>query len=401
MYSFLVASRDIGLADRIAKAVESEATIVRIEPDIEALRSILPRVSSDIAMLDMSIANGFGERFQDATEELKNLCPGLRFLAIGDEGHASEVLASVRAGATDFLDHRASLAEIVERARRALGAADHKDKRRESELYVVVGGRQNEGESLFAINLAVMLARRNGGGNGVLLLDCSWPTCMADVALGIDSRYALRDAISDLPRLDRTLITTTLSRHAESGLYVLPLLNDISAQSASDANVSSVLSVLRGLLDAIVVNFGELRHSRVVVPALRSANAAYLYVTQSLAEVQSAQKLLVNADIGKNDRDRLTLVVGDYQDDIDLSDEQIAEALDIRAHIRLPAARAELINSLNAGRPLALFNPRSAYVREISRLLDAMQRRDAQAAEGGKIYSLIRRLIWAGGDEKQ
>ena len=66
--------------------------------------------------------------------------------------------------------------------------------------------------------------------------------------------------------------------------------------------------------------------------------------------------------------DRITLVVEDHMPGITLSEEQMRDALGLRRSVRLPAARVELINALNTGRPLVLDQPRAAYSRALRTL---------------------------------
>lgn len=53
---------------------------------------------------------------------------------------------------------------------------------------------------------------------------------------------------------------------------------------------------------------------------------------------------------------------------IGLTEEQMREALGVPRSVRLPAARVELINALNAGRPLVLEQPRAPYSRALEKL---------------------------------
>lgn len=394
MYSIVIATRDTDLADRLASVIQREAALVRIDPDGASLREVLPRIAFDLALLDMSIVCGFGDGFSDAVRVLRDIRPGLRFLAIGNDGHAAEVLTSVRAGAVDFLDQHATASEIVACLQRALGRVDHREARREGELYPVLCGRAGGGESLFALNLAVILARRNTGGNGVLLLDCTLPSSIAGVALGLEPNYTVHEAVNDLPRMDRTLLTSTMARHAGSGLYILPLSFETApVQDVSASSVSSLLFVLRGLLDAIVVDVGKFRGNGMSVQLIRSATTSFLYTTQKLTDVQSGHWLLKHSGMSKVDRDLLTLVIGDYHKDIELSDKQISETLGIRTAFTLPSEQTALINSLNAGSPLALTHPRASYVRAISHLLEMSQGRNATAVESKKRGGLIHWLL--------
>ena len=89
---------------------------------------------------------------------------------------------------------------------------------------------------------AVMRAKAN---DNVLLVDFHLPATIAGAALDIDLNYTIHEAVGDLPRLDRTLLSSALGRHRASGLYVLPLA--AVSDNVVDLTGASILSLLNTL----------------------------------------------------------------------------------------------------------------------------------------------------------
>jgi pilus assembly protein CpaE len=296
---------------------------------------------------------------------------GVKFAALGDENHAGTVLTAVRAGAAEFIGTESSETEVAEQLGRLFRLVERKERAEAGRLSVIFSGRPNEGESLFAINLAVLLAKRAQDAGDVVLVDCTLPVSECDVALDLETSYGLRDALHDLARMDRTLLTSTLARHKSSGLYVLPLA--VAVESVRDVQANSLLAligVVRGLFADVVLNIGSFRHATLLRQFCEMASISYVYVTQSFSSLRACHGVMEQAEITARDRNGMVLVIADHDPDIRLTDRQIAEALDIQRTVRLPMARAELTNSLNNGQPLPEAAPRSAYVTALGKAAD-------------------------------
>ena len=404
MYRIAVATRNDALLRHLGAVAERQATLVRIDPEPAAVEQAALRLAPDLVLLDCDIAHGCGVALGACATAIADRTPGLKFAAIGDERDAAGILAAVRAGAAGFIGADSTDADLADQFGRLFRSIEHREAAETGRLSVIFSGRPNEGESLFAINLAVLLAReeRRPGerGGDTVLIDCTLPASECDVALDLEATYSLRDALHDLARMDRTLLTSTLARHAGSGLYVLPLA--LAVESVRDVQANSLLAlvgVLRGLFADVVLNIGSFRHAPLLRQFCDQATVSYAYVTQSFSALRACHGVLQQADIRTAERHRMVLIVADYDPAVTLSDRQIGETMGLAHMVRLPPARAELLNSLNAGQPLALAAPRSAYVTALARIAALRATTDSAArpapAPAGR--RLLRRLRAAAG----
>jgi pilus assembly protein CpaE len=371
MYRIIIATRNEALSDRLSHTTERQATVVRADPDIAALLDAIGQIAPDFVLLDTDARSGFGSNFAAAARAVSEMRGGVKFAALGDENHAGTVLTAVRAGAAEFIGTESSETEVAEQLGRLFRLVERKERAEAGRLSVIFSGRPNEGESLFAINLAVLLAKRAQDAGDVVLVDCTLPVSECDVALDLETSYGLRDALHDLARMDRTLLTSTLARHKSSGLYVLPLA--VAVESVRDVQANSLLAligVVRGLFADVVLNIGSFRHATLLRQFCEMASISYVYVTQSFSSLRACHGVMEQAEITARDRNGMVLVIADHDPDIRLTDRQIAEALDIQRTVRLPMARAELTNSLNNGQPLPEAAPRSAYVTALGKAAD-------------------------------
>ncbi|WP_395677155.1 CpaE family protein [Inquilinus sp.] len=365
MFRLIVATSDTSLAARLIGPLDGVAAIIRSAPETAPLLELCRKAAPDLVLLDADPADGFGTVLNETMRELAAADPEASIIVLGDEADARLVLRAIRGGATDVIDRGTEGDELRSQIARHLTGAPRGDAAGAGALTLVMSG-QPGGEGLFALNLAVLRAKAQGEG---LLIDGALPSSEAGAALNVPLNYTIRDAVQDLSRLDRTLLSSALGRHAPSGLHVLPLavageeVHDI----APDAIVSMLL-VLRVLFGEVVLNVGGIRHPGLLTEFTRAAAQIYLVAPQKFTAVKACRDLLVQIAPNPQVLSRITLVVEDHMPGITLSEEQMREALGLRRSVKLPAARVELVNALNTGRPLVLDQPRAAYSRALERL---------------------------------
>jgi pilus assembly protein CpaE len=324
---------------------------------------------------------------------LHDVDPDHAVIAIGDETMAQSVLMAIRAGARDFVSRDSSVEQLLSSVAGHLGRAPRRDKVETGNLTGVIGGESAAGGSSFAINYAITRAMQK---QDVLLIDCNLPATEAGAALDLDFSYTIRDALQDLTRLDRTLLTSTLSRHGPSGVHVLPLA--LAGEDIGDLTPSAIVSmlrVLRGLFGETIINIGGIRHAGLLSELLSSASRLYLVLNQKFTTLKSCKELLTQLAPSPETMQRITLIVDDYHDEITLTEQQIAAAMGLTQSARLPAARAALVNALNRGKPLVMAEPRHPYARAVGKIAGGTpkQARAIIVPEPRKSSRFIGRLV--------
>ncbi|MGK9233427.1 hypothetical protein KXS07_18545 [Inquilinus limosus] len=365
MFRIVAATADTTLAAGLIAALEGTAAIIRSAPDTASLAELCGKAKPDLILLDADPVDGFGTVLAEAVRTLAGADPEAPVIVLGDEADARSVLRVIRAGAADVVDRASDGEALRGQLGRHLAGTPRGDAGGSGTLTLVLSG-QPGGEGLFTVNLAVLRAMAAGGA---LLVDGALPSSEAGAALNVPLNYTIRDAVQDLSRLDRTLLSSALGHHVASGLHVLPLavageeVHDI----APDAIVSMLL-VLRALFGEVVLNAGGIRHPGLLDEFVRAAGRIYLVAPQKFTAVKACRDLLVRIGPSPQVLDRVTLVIEDHMPGIGLTEEQMREALGLKRSVRLPAARVELVNALNAGRPLVLEQPRAQYSKALAKL---------------------------------
>jgi pilus assembly protein CpaE len=366
MFKCAIATFDTALSNRLLSVLDGIADLVRSDPDLPSLLDAVASTKPDLVLIDIDSATGMPVDLPKTVLALHDVDPDHAVIAIGDETMAQSVLMAIRAGARDFVSRESSVEQLLSSVAGHLGRAPRRDKAETGNLTGVIGGESAAGGSSFAINYAVNRAMQK---HDVLLIDCNLPSTEAGAALDLDFTYTIRDALQDLSRLDRTLLTSTLARHNPSGVHVLPLA--LAGEDIGDLTPSAIVSmlrVMRGLFGETIINIGGIRHAGLLTELLSSATRLYLVLNQKFTTLKSCKELLTQLAPSPETMKRVTLIVDDYHDEITLTEQQITAAMGLTHSARLPAARAALVNALNRGKPLVLAEPRHPYTRAIGKI---------------------------------
>ncbi len=391
MRRLVLASTDESLRDRLSVSLDGLAQVTASSPDLRRVAQAVAHTKPHLLLVDLDPHTGVTSQVQTVIDSIRAIDPRVEVVVIGDAADPKVVLQAVRAGSSDFLGRddepsawRAHIAARMENLQA--------ERAQPGRFTLVLNGRPGGGENLFAVNLALLLSRQAGEG---LLIDCALPSSEAGAALDLRPTYTVPDAVRDLQRLDRTFLLSTLAQHQATGLHLLPLVGEgLGDDGLSSDDLLAAVSTVRPLFRETVLNAGALRHSGLIAALSRPANEVLLVCPQTFTALRDCRRLLEAFGPEDEIHRRCVLVIDEYTSAIGLSEEQMLETLGLERAHRLPAARADLINGLNIGRPLVLDAPRAPY----ALALEAIARGEAPApARAGPLEAVMERLRAAGG----
>lgn len=360
----VLASDNAGLQDRVATGVGDLGVLTCISPEASDLLGCLVKARPNLMLVELDGRTPL----HTLVGLIRRADPAIGIVALGDATSVEAVLGAVRAGAGDFLDRSASPDAVRNLVVRQLRTApEEKIRHAVGSFEIVIAPHTGGGENLFAINLAAMKAK---AGAEMLLIDCALPGTEADAALDIRIPYTVHNALKDLGRFDRTLAMSTLARHEASGLMVLPLstADAPDVETVGRETLAKLLNVIRPLFRDVILNVGGVRNPELLLEFMRAASRIYVVCPQKFTAVAETQRLLERVEPTADMVDRMVLLVDEHQPAITLTEDQMRTTLAMPVSVRLPAARTELINGLNVGRPLALDQPKHPYSQTLARL---------------------------------
>ena len=291
--------------------------------------------------------------------------PGRAIVLATDDMNAGQVLAAVRAGATDVIPRGGEGAEIASILSRLLNNA-LATQGLPGRLTIVLGA-DCEAAAILATDIAVSHSLNQ---TPTLLVDCTLPSSTAEAYLDLKADYGIASAVTDLDRLDTSLLADALVRHEASGLALLTLDGGTASEPVglSPNDIVGLIQLLRACYDNVVLCAGSLRNAGLLRELASQAHAIEIVCSQSIRELDAARRLLDRIALDTASAGRLRLLVWDHDPGILLDGRRMADVLGIEAVLPVPTDRVRMRNALNAGRPLAMQRDNGPYAQAIQRI---------------------------------
>jgi pilus assembly protein CpaE len=360
----IIVSFDDDYAARFTRELEKVCPTVHVSPLLRTLRSSVESLQPAIIVFDLQTIKTENHTIFEIMESLNEAFPRARKIGLGHQNMPSQIISAMKAGACDFLDRDATPQEIRDTIVWQLSQARSVRSDRAGQVIALVSGRENEGESEIASNLAAHFASKRAKGD-VLLLDLTLEPSQLEIDFNVEVTYSVRDALDELVRLDKHALIQVLTKHS-CGLCLLPLTtrnsrdDEISAQQ-----LATLLSALRNFFGMIVINAGCLRDKYCQQYLLPLCDRVLVVCTQTLGSVRTARGIVPPRDANTEDDGKFGLIVSKYDPDIELLPDQIALRLGIPVTGMLPTSWVSLANSHNIGAPLVLSSPGHRYARAL------------------------------------
>ena len=277
--------------------------------------------------------------------EVSQAAPGRAVVLATEDMYAVHVLQAIRSGATDVMPRGAVAAEVSEILSRVLNSA-LASQGRLGRLTLVLG-TDRDATAMLATDMALA---HSLDGPPTLLIDCTLPSSTAEAYLDLKVDYGLASAITDIDRMDASLLGDALARHERSGLTVLTLDGGTGAEPVGigPSDIVGLVQLLRASCANVVLCGGSLRNGGLLRELASQAQSIEVVCSQSIRELDSCRRLLDRIALDTASAQRLRLLVWDHD-----------------PRILLDGRRMR--NALNAGRPMMIERDGGQYAQAIRR----------------------------------
>lgn len=297
--------------------------------------------------------------------EIAQTAPGRAVVLATDDMHALQVLQAIRSGATDVMPRGAVASEISEILSRVLNSAlAHQG--RLGKLTLILG-TDRDATAVLATDMALAHSLDDAP---TLLIDCTLPTSTAEAYLDLKVDYGLAAAVSDIDRMDASLLNDALARHEGSGLSLLTLDGGAGTEpvGVGPADIVGLVQLLRASCAHVVLCGGSLRNGGLLRELASQAHSIEIVCSQSIRELDACRRLLDRVALDTASMQRMRLLVWEYEPRVLLDGRRMADALDIETVLAVPTDRVRVRNALNAGRPMMMERDGGAYALAIRRV---------------------------------
>lgn len=296
--------------------------------------------------------------------EVSQAAPGRAVVLATEDMYAVQVLQAIRSGATDVMPRGAVASEVSEILSRVLNSA-LATQGRLGRLTLVLG-TDRDATAMLATDMALA---HSLDGPATLLIDCTLPSSTAEAYLDLKVDYGLAAAVTDLDRMDASLLNDALARHEASGLSLLTLDGGTGAEPVGigPTDIVGLVQLLRASCAHVVLCGGSLRNGGLLRELASQAQSIEVVCSQSIRELDACRRLLDRVALDTASAQRLRLLVWDHDPRILLDGRRMADALDIDAMMGIPTDRVKMRNALNAGRPMMTERDGGLYAQAIRR----------------------------------
>src|SRR6266404_60698 len=354
--SLLVASSDESFREAIRESLLNIATAKVISEYPEVASNLYIRVLQDLerhpeAALIVDLASD-PEGALKALEKVKQAAPDIYAIASNYHADGETVIASLRAGANDFLiqpvkriEFRDSMARLERAPRRAASGISKLGK-----VYSFLGAKGGVGTTTLAVNFAGVLAQRK---QQVVLVDLDLTANDCAMQTGCSPQYTLQEVSENLSRMDQALFEGFVTRDPLGFFLVGPPDQVEHRANFTEPMFREFANFLVEKYESIVIDAGRWMSDEVVLAALQSSSTIFLVITQEFPSIRNAQRYIAALmRLGFN-QDQLKVVVNEYQKKPGqniASLEQIQQTLNQPVFNGIPASPAAMA-AVNRGRP--------------------------------------------------
>jgi pilus assembly protein CpaE len=327
-------------------------------------------------------------------EAMQRQLPGLPVIAYSSSATPLLLRQAMRAGAGDFIekplmtrDLREAIQAVLAQAevRRGIREPGDEQSRATGTTVTIAGAKGGIGKTTIATNLA--LALRIATGQDVSLLDAD--VQFGDVGVMLDLEGNARQSVGQIARQGSEITRHSLSEYIlrhETGIDVLTAGNDVDDWST--VRPEHVLAIARSLAETheyvLIDSPGTL--NEIVAAALREAAVVLLVTSLDISSVKDTKTAARILESWAIPTERIRLVVNDNTRASTVRPEDVIEATGLEVARYLPHD-PQVGLSVQAGRPIVLSHPQSAFARAVVGLAESIA---GMTESGGPRRSIVR-----------
>jgi pilus assembly protein CpaE len=318
----------------------------------------------DLVILGPTHAN---EGSLAAAGALLDIDSEIGILLVAESMSAPLLKLALRVGLTDVIEAPLTVENVTE----AIGQVDRMSRRRpvaplpsepfaepqaQGTVITVMSAKGGSGKTVFATNLAMLLAR-NGNPGDVVMVDGDLQFGDVCLVLQLEPKFTIVNAAHELQHMDEQLLQSVLTTHP-SGLKVLAApLEPAFADEISTAAMTDIIEQLRTMFKYVVIDTASLL-DELLLSLLERADKVLFIVDMDLPSVKNAKLALETLRLLKFPSSKIELVLNRSNAKARLDEKEIERSLKMKIAATVPSDGI-VPASVNEGRPVVESAPKS------------------------------------------
>jgi pilus assembly protein CpaE len=279
-------------------------------------------------------------------ELLQQEIPSCVLFAVGSLSHPQVIVGAMRSGAREYMERPTTTTDLLEAFVR-LSATQRKQEPDSigGKIFAVVNAKGGSGATTLAVNLALALQAEHGG---VALVDVA-PLGHAALHLNLKPAFGVSDAISNLHRMDSSLLESFMTRHP-GGLQILAGNNQPQGSEASPTEFARLAEMLVSHFRYVVVDVSSRidAMARLVCSLSRTVLLVAHADVASLWSASRVQQHLSDAGI----REQVVLVLNRFRKITGFSESDAEAAAGLKLFWKIPNQYFAVSTAIDRGVPL-------------------------------------------------
>jgi pilus assembly protein CpaE len=301
-----------------------------------------------------------------ATEIIVGEDPSIQVIIMSVQGETDYLRRAMMAGAREFLVKPVSSDDLYKSIRHVYklaasrprvatqapgGDVSRTDSQAKGQIFAVFSPKGGVGTSTIAANLAV--AMRQSTQKRVALVDANLSLGDVNVVLNLVSNRTIIDLIDRIDDLDSDLINDVLTTHASQVKVLLAPPNPQDGELVTSDHLRTILEVLRGEFDYIIVDTQSSFHDRALA-VLDMADRIVVLMTLEMTCIKNIKLFLEVAELLEYSNDKIMLVLNKADNRLGIRVENIENNIQRKVAIQIGNAPQEVTISINQGVPMVI-----------------------------------------------
>src|SRR5579862_7213698 len=272
----------------------------------------------------------------------------IAIFANGDMTHPAAIVASMRAGAGEYLDHSAGSEALLEALTRFSSAQTRTSGGGgKGKVFTFLSAKGGAGCTTAAVNTALALQQSHGD---VVLVDFA-PIGHTALHLNLRPQFGVLDALQNLHRMDVSLLDGLMTETKE-GLHVLAGPQQPYPTDPTPGELARLFDLVVNHYRFVVVDASSrLDPSTRLLSDL--SNAVLVVAQTDVVSLWSASRIHAFLEEGTG-RDRLRIILNRYKKIPGFTDEDVQQATNCKVLWKIPNAFQLISPSIDHGTPVVL-----------------------------------------------
>jgi len=300
--------------------------------------------SAEVVLIDIDPENV--QRAIRAIELIHSTTNEIVVFALGEMNQPPTIVATMRAGAREYLERDVSPESLAEALTRFSGArTKSRTSSGRARVFSVLNTKGGAGATTVAVNIAVALQEAHGN---VVLVDFA-PLGHAGLHLNARPTFGLVDALQNLHRLDSSLLEGLMTQ-CKGGLHLLAGPQQPNTVAAAASELARLFDLLVAQYRYVVVDCSN-RVDQTARLLCDLSNAVMLVTQADVVSLWSASRMYNFLEEGTG-RDRVRLVLNRYKKIPGFSDEDVVKATNCKILWKIPNNYQSVGPAIDKGAPV-------------------------------------------------